>query len=168
MLHQTISNDDISTTQRSNIVAISFWIVTTCFQHCNPVLGWKSSLRIVPCNITSKHKLHPFFCLDHGYRPRRKIMVFFFDVQSFISESKRFYKSTQICMFHLSAFLKYLLIFFLLPLPVWLITIYCIFFFGFNDISKWALSMSLLLLLGQTFNKICLNRKVYAIQESLV
>ena len=167
MLHQTISNDDISATQRSNIVATLFWEVTTWFQHCNPVLGWKSSLRIVACNITSKHKLHPFFCLDHGNRLRRKIMFFFFHVQSFISESKRFYKSTQICMFHLSAFFKYLLIFFLLPLPVWLITIYCI-SFGFNDISKWALSMSLLLLLGQTFNKICLNRKAYAAQDSLV
>ena len=129
MLHVTISNDDISTTQRSNIVAILFWIVTTCFQHCNPMLGWKSSLRNVPCNITSKHKLHPFFCLDHGNRLRRKIMGFFFHVQSFISESKRFYKTTQIWMFHLSAFLKYLLIFFLLPLPVWLITINCIFYF---------------------------------------
>ena len=41
-----------SATQRCNIVATLFRIVTTLFQHCNAVLPWKSSLRIVPCNIT--------------------------------------------------------------------------------------------------------------------
>ena len=149
MLHETISNDDISTTQRSNIVAILFWIVTTCFQHCNPMLGWKSSLRNVPCNITSKHKLYPFFCLDHGNRLQRKIMVFFFMSNLLYLNRRDFTKVPRYvcstCQHSLNIF------FFLLPLPVWLITIYCI-FFGFNDISKWALSMSLLLLLGQTLS----------------
>ena len=41
-----------SATQRCNIVATLFRIVTILFQHCNAVLPWKSSLRIVPCNIT--------------------------------------------------------------------------------------------------------------------
>ena len=39
-------------TQRCNIVATLFQIVTTLFQHCNAVLRKKSSLRIIPCNIT--------------------------------------------------------------------------------------------------------------------
>ena len=39
-----------SATQRCNIVAKLFRIVTTLFQHCNAVFPWKSSLRIVPCN----------------------------------------------------------------------------------------------------------------------
>ena len=38
--------------QRYNIVTTLFRIVTTSFQHCNAVLHKKSSLRIVPCNIT--------------------------------------------------------------------------------------------------------------------
>ena len=38
-------------TQRCNIVATLFRIVTTLFQHCNAVLRCKSSLLIVPCNI---------------------------------------------------------------------------------------------------------------------
>ena len=42
----------ISSTKRCNIVATLFRIVTTLFQHCNAVLHQKSSLRIVPCNIT--------------------------------------------------------------------------------------------------------------------
>ena len=37
-------------TQRCNIVATLFRIVTTLFQHCNAVFLWKSSLWIVPCN----------------------------------------------------------------------------------------------------------------------
>ena len=41
-----------SATQRYNIVTTLLRIVTTLFQHCNDVLRWKSSLRIVPCNIT--------------------------------------------------------------------------------------------------------------------
>ena len=54
MLHETIRNDDFnfSATQRWNIVATLFRMVTTLFQHCNAVLRLKSSLRIVPCNIT--------------------------------------------------------------------------------------------------------------------
>ena len=39
-----------SATQRCNIVATLFRIVTTLFQHCNAVFPWKSSLQIVPCN----------------------------------------------------------------------------------------------------------------------
>ena len=38
-----------SATQRCNIVATLFRIVTTLFQHCLAVLRKKSSLRIVPC-----------------------------------------------------------------------------------------------------------------------
>ena len=36
-----------STTQRCNIVATLFLMLATLFQHCNAVLQWKSSLRIV-------------------------------------------------------------------------------------------------------------------------
>ena len=43
-----------SATEGCNIVPILFRIVTTLFQHCNAVLRWKSSLPIVPCNITFK------------------------------------------------------------------------------------------------------------------
>ena len=39
-----------SATQRCNIVATLFRIVTTLFQHCLAVLRKKSSLGIVPCN----------------------------------------------------------------------------------------------------------------------
>ena len=42
-----------SATQRCNIVATLFRIVTTLFQHCNAVLRKESSLRIVSCNITT-------------------------------------------------------------------------------------------------------------------
>ena len=45
--HETILKDDFY------IVATLFRMVTTLFQHCNAVLRLKSSLRIVPCNITS-------------------------------------------------------------------------------------------------------------------
>ena len=41
-----------SATKRCNIVPTLFPMVTTLFQHCNAVLCKKSSLRIVPCNIT--------------------------------------------------------------------------------------------------------------------
>ena len=34
------------------LIKRSFWMLATLFQHCNAVLRWKSSLRIVPCNIT--------------------------------------------------------------------------------------------------------------------
>ena len=37
--------------QRGNIAATLFRMVTTLFQHCQVVLGWKSSLQIVSCNI---------------------------------------------------------------------------------------------------------------------
>ena len=43
-----------NTTQRCNIVATLFGMVTTLPQHCNAVLRWKSSLRIVACNMTFK------------------------------------------------------------------------------------------------------------------
>ena len=43
-----------SATQRYNIVATLIQMVATLFQHCNAVLRKKSSLRIVPCNITFK------------------------------------------------------------------------------------------------------------------
>ena len=46
MSNETIRNDEFSATQRCNIVATSFRMVTTLFQYCNAVL------RIVPCNIT--------------------------------------------------------------------------------------------------------------------
>ena len=39
MLDETIRNDDFSATQRCNIVAKLFRIVTTLFQHYNAVLG---------------------------------------------------------------------------------------------------------------------------------
>ena len=41
-----------SATQRCNIVATLFRMLTTLFQHCNDVLRKKSSRRIVLCNIT--------------------------------------------------------------------------------------------------------------------
>ena len=41
-----------SPTQRCNIVATLFRMVTTVFQHCNAVLHEKKSLPIVLCNIT--------------------------------------------------------------------------------------------------------------------
>ena len=152
MLHETISNDDISTTQRSNIVAILFWIVTTCFQHCNPMLGWKSSLRNVPCNITSKHKLYPFFCLDHGNRLQRKIMVFFFMSNLLYLNRRDFTKVPRYvcstCQHSLNIFWSF---FAAAPSLTNYYLLYFL-FFGFNDILKWALSMSLLLLLGQTLS----------------
>ena len=52
MLHGTIRKDDFSATQCCNIVATLFQMAATLFQHYNAVLSWKSSLRIVPCNIT--------------------------------------------------------------------------------------------------------------------
>ena len=42
-----------SATQRCNILATLFRIVTTLFQHCNAVLRKESSFRIVSCNITT-------------------------------------------------------------------------------------------------------------------
>ena len=39
-----------SAIHRYNIVVILFWMVAALFQHCNDVLRYKSSLRIVPCN----------------------------------------------------------------------------------------------------------------------
>ena len=51
-----------SATQRCNIVATLFRMVTTLFQNCISVLREKSSLRIVPCKIALKlpetSKLH--------------------------------------------------------------------------------------------------------------
>ena len=41
-----------SARHHSNIVAILFRMVATLFQHCYAVMRKKSSLRIVPCNIT--------------------------------------------------------------------------------------------------------------------
>ena len=52
MLHETIATTILSATQRCNIAATLFRMVTTLFQHCNAVLPQKSSSRIVPCNIT--------------------------------------------------------------------------------------------------------------------
>ena len=51
MLHETIRKDVLSATQRCNIVAALFRIVTTFFPHYNAALRLKSSLRIVSCNI---------------------------------------------------------------------------------------------------------------------
>ena len=46
------------------------------------------------------------FCLDHHYCLRSKIMAdLFLHLQSFISESLRFYKSNLTCIFVLQAFL---------------------------------------------------------------
>ena len=52
MLHETIATTILSATQRCNIAATLFRMVTTLFQHCNAVLPQKWSSRIVPCNIT--------------------------------------------------------------------------------------------------------------------
>ena len=54
MLHGTIRNEDkiFSAKQRCNIFATLIQIETTLFQHWNAVLGKKSLLRIVLCNIT--------------------------------------------------------------------------------------------------------------------
>ena len=54
MLHLTrrFATTIFSATQRCNIIATLFRMVTTLFPHCNAVLRQKSSLRIVPCNIT--------------------------------------------------------------------------------------------------------------------
>ena len=54
MLHLTrrFATTIFSATQRCNIIATLFRMVTTLFQHCNAVLRQKSSLRIVPCKIT--------------------------------------------------------------------------------------------------------------------
>ena len=41
-----------------------FHIVATLFQHCYAVLGKKSSLRIVPCNITLKHDMFKSFKVE--------------------------------------------------------------------------------------------------------
>ena len=38
MLRETIRNDEVSATQRCNIVATLFRTVTTLFQHCSAVL----------------------------------------------------------------------------------------------------------------------------------
>ena len=37
-LHETIRNDDFSATQRGDIVATLFRIVTTLLQHCNVIV----------------------------------------------------------------------------------------------------------------------------------
>ena len=54
MLHLTrrFATTIFSATQRCNIIATLFRMVSTLFQHCNAVLRQKSSLRIVPCKIT--------------------------------------------------------------------------------------------------------------------
>ena len=54
MLHKWFATAIFSATQRCNIVATLFGMVTTLPQHCKAVLRWKSSLRIVACNMTFK------------------------------------------------------------------------------------------------------------------
>ena len=89
------------------------------------------------------------FSLDHHYCLRGKIMPdLFLHVQSFISESPRFYKSTLICIFRLQAFLSYPLCF-----AAALTKNYSMSFF-FNVISKWALLMSFFNLRENFVNKI--------------
>ena len=53
LLHRQgdVTRDDFSAARHCNIDATLFRIVTL-FQHCNVVLRLKSSLRVVPCNIT--------------------------------------------------------------------------------------------------------------------
>ena len=54
MLHGRVrfATTIFSATQLCNIVMTLFRMVTILFQHCNPVLRLKSSLRIILCNIT--------------------------------------------------------------------------------------------------------------------
>ena len=88
------------------------------------------------------------FSLDHHYCLRGKIMPdLFLHVQSFMSESLRFYKSTLICIFRLQAFLSYPLCF-----AAALTKNYSMSFF-FNVISKWALLMSFFTLRANFVNK---------------
>ena len=47
MWHETIGNDDFQ-----HNTALQQWHCFEWLQHCIAVLCWKSSLRIVPCNIT--------------------------------------------------------------------------------------------------------------------
>ena len=66
MLHETIRNDDFSTTQGWNIVAAMFWMLVTLFQHCNAVLSQnhccESSRVTSPC--------------ESGYWKRKRLFSF--------------------------------------------------------------------------------------------
>ena len=57
MLHGTISNDDFyrNTTRRCNVGTMLRPLETMLKQCCDAVLRYKSSLRIVSCNITFSH-----------------------------------------------------------------------------------------------------------------
>ena len=52
MLHKTIPTTIISATQRCNIVATLFWMVTTLFQHLQRCVENRA--------VTGLHKLAPF------------------------------------------------------------------------------------------------------------
>ena len=76
-----------SATQRCNIVATLFRMVTTLFQNCISVLREKSSLRIVPCKIALKlpetSKLHVLW-----RKCRSRVPVTFFSLFSLPSPVK--------------------------------------------------------------------------------
>ena len=57
-----------SPTQRCNIVATLFWMVTSLFQHWSAALRLKSSLRIVPCNITFTYDVVLYFIEEKKVR----------------------------------------------------------------------------------------------------
>ena len=52
-----------SATHNCSIVATFFRMVTTLLEHCNAVMHYKSSLRIVPCNITFMEEMSYMFLL---------------------------------------------------------------------------------------------------------
>ena len=56
-----------SATQRCNIVSTLFRMVTTLFRNCSAGLCYKTSLRIVSCNITLRWLQHCFEWLKHGF-----------------------------------------------------------------------------------------------------
>ena len=65
----------LSATQRCNIVATLFRIVTTLFQHCNAVLRKKSSLPIVPCNIFEVKRVSKLKQTNDIKRDGKHVMV---------------------------------------------------------------------------------------------
>ena len=81
--------------------------------------------------------IYPFFCLDHGYCLQREIMIFV---------------SCPVFYIWIEEILQKYPDMYVPPAAPSLTNYYLLYFFGFNDISKWALSMSLLLLLGQTLS----------------
>ena len=105
-MFQRFAKTIFSATQGCNIVPILFRVVTTFFQHCNAVLRWKSSLWIVPCNITLKQhrrrrlrlrKRHwkSKFALFQTLPPLFHLIQFVKSWQFFLElNSKRLYRSS--------------------------------------------------------------------------